>query len=36
VKNSNGTKAVMAILQLIAILIGIAVGVWVFQQVTGG
>lgn len=33
--NSNATKAVMAILQLIAILVGIAIGVWLFQQFTG-
>lgn len=33
--NSNSTKATMAILQLIAILVGIAVGVWLFHQFTG-
>jgi hypothetical protein len=33
--SSNGTKAVMAVLQLIAILVGIGVGVWVFSLVTG-
>jgi hypothetical protein len=34
-KNTNGTKAVMAALQMIAILIGIGVGLWVFGLVTG-
>lgn len=34
--NSNGSKAAMAIVQLIAILVGIAVGVWIFQQIAGG
>ncbi len=33
--NSNTTKAAMAIVQLIAILVGIGVGPWVFQLVTG-
>jgi hypothetical protein len=33
--SSNGTKAVMAVLQLIAILVGIGVGAWVFSLVTG-
>ncbi len=33
--NSNATKAAMAILQLIAILVGIAIGVWLFTLVTG-
>ncbi len=33
--NSNTTKAAMAIVQLIAILVGIGVGLWVFQLVTG-
>ncbi len=33
--NSNTTKAVMAVLQLIAILVGIGAGVWVFALVTG-
>ncbi len=32
--NSNATKAAMAIVQLIAILVGIGVGLWVFQLVT--
>jgi len=36
VNNSNGSKAAMAIVQLIAILVGIAVGVWIFQQIAGG
>jgi len=35
VTNSNTTKAAMAIVQLIAILVGIGVGLWVFQLVTG-
>jgi len=35
VNNSNATKAAMAILQLIAILVGIAIGVWLFTLVTG-
>jgi len=34
VTNSNATKAAMAIVQLIAILVGIGVGLWVFQLVT--
>ncbi len=34
--NSNGSKAAMAIVQLIAILVGIAIGVWIFQQIAGG
>jgi len=34
VTNSNTTKAAMAIVQLIAILVGIGVGLWVFQLVT--
>jgi hypothetical protein len=33
--NTNGAKAVMAALQLIAILVGIGLGLWVFGLVTG-
>ena len=33
--SSNATKAAMAIVQLIAILVGIGIGLWIFQLVTG-
>ncbi len=33
--NSNATKAALAVLQLIAILVGIGLGAWVFALVTG-
>lgn len=29
-------KAALAIVQLIAILVGIGLGIWMFQQVAGG
>lgn len=33
--NSTSTKATMAILQLIAILLGIGLGTWIFSSVAG-
>lgn len=35
-QSTSAWKAAMALLQLIAIMVGIGLGTWIFQQVAGG